>query len=810
NGNLAGLYRVEQGGLWYAMTQFEPVDARRAFPSFDEPAFKTPFKVSITAPAGLTVVSNGLETKKERTAEGWERHEFAETPPLPTYLIAMAVGPYDVVEGAAIPANGVRRAALPLRGIATKGKGPQLAYALNHIAPVVNALEGYFGTPYPFSKLDVMAAPDFESGAMENAGLITFREPLLLLSDTSGVSRKRDFLLVMSHELSHQWFGNLVTPQWWDDIWLNEAFASWMEAKIANQVDPSGDYLRGTQRAALRAMRIDGLSDVRRVREPVLRTEDIEDAFDFITYEKGAAVLAMFERYLGEAAFREGVRRHMERFARDSATADDFFQSLAQGAQRPEVVPAFKSFVDRPGVPIVGGEADCTDPLSGPQIIMRQARYAPLGSKITVGEPWIIPACVAGMSDRGRQETCVLLDRLEQNTPVPTCPKAVIPNVGGVGYYRLALNSENAEALLGMRGAMSPGEILSLTESLDAAYRSGTLDGATYLKGMRSAAASPLWDVAAFPAGYYTRYGAKGALETMVESVAPDARADFATIIRAMYAPRLQSAPVVQDDSTALLRKAAVQAVAIQGRDPALRQSLIESVLPVLGFPAPESGAAPLDEDLREAALIAAIQDRGKPVLDAVFIVLKNAADQSFRRDAIEALGEVQDRILIDQVLRSALSDTLSGAESYDLISVLMSNPAAQDLTWVWLKKNYSAFAQRTPEFRKAEAPSLMRRMCSTDAAADVDRFFQKNATNFKPSRRVVAMTVEEIQLCASLRRARSADLKSALAAAAAEINGASSSATVPPVIGQTTKPKPAAKPIADAQPTATENSATP
>ena len=795
NENLVGLYRVRQGDDWYAMTQFEPTDARRMFPSFDEPAFKTPFTISITAPAGQTVVSNAPEKSRETLASGLQRHVFEPTPPLPTYLIALAVGPYDVVDGPTIPASDVRRTAIPLRGIAVKGKGPQLAYALSRVAPVISALEGYFGTPYPFAKIDLVAAPSFSFGGMENAGLILFSEPLLLLDEQAGTSRKRDYLLTMAHELSHQWFGNLVTPRWWDDIWLNEAFASWMEVKIASQVDPAGDYSRDIQREGLRAMRLDGLADVRRVREPVTRTEESADAFDPITYQKGAAILAMFERYLGEDAFRAGVRRHMERFANDSATTDDFLSSLAQGANRPEIVPAFKSFIERQGVPVVSATPACADSVAGPQISMRQARYAPLGSRITVGEPWIVPACFANISPQGRRETCALLDRLQQSVQAPNCPTAILPNVGGQAYYRIGLNNESAALLLKMRGALSAGEMLALIDSIEAAFRAGSLDPAVYLDGMRAAAASPAWDVATYPAGLGARGGNPGPMEALVNGAAPEAREQLALLMRTMYAPRLESAMAGGDTSSAFLRKAAVEAVAVLGGDAELRKDLSSRVLPVLGFPAPEGGAAPLDEDLRQAALTVAIQDGGKPVLDAVFITLKTARDQSFRRDAIEAIGRTKDKTLIAQILREALNDTLSGVESYDLLRTLLANPYAQEPAWGWLKKNYSDFAQRSPEFAKAEAPWMARWFCSDEMADDVDRFFQKSS-GYGPSARVLAMSVESVRLCAAFKKARGSELRTALIAATSPADeGSVAKGAAAPMAGPPTTARPVSKP---------------
>jgi len=202
-----------------------------------------------------------------------------------------------------------------LRAIAAKGEGENLEFALNGTEPILTALEEYFGTPYPYEKLDLIAAPEYAFGAMENPGAIVYREYLLLLDENSPLSQKRAYDRVHSHELAHQWFGNLVTPVWWEDIWLNEAFATWMGNKAIDIAYPDANYDRVTLNASLGAMNIDTLSTTRKVREPLARSENVMDQFDGITYRKGGGVLSMFESYLGEEAFQKGVRLHMDRYA---------------------------------------------------------------------------------------------------------------------------------------------------------------------------------------------------------------------------------------------------------------------------------------------------------------------------------------------------------------------------------------------------------------------------------------------------------------------------------------------------------------
>uniref|UniRef100_A0A8J7VS16 Aminopeptidase N n=1 Tax=Coralloluteibacterium stylophorae TaxID=1776034 RepID=A0A8J7VS16_9GAMM len=485
-GQLQGAYKVRPDSNDYVVTQMEPLGARNAFPGFDEPSFKTPWDISLVVPQDQVAVANTRQVAEEDAGGGFKRLRFARTEALPSYLIAFAVGPWDVVDAPDLPPNAVREVPLPLRGIAAEGRGGELDYALAHTGAIVDALETYFDIPYPFDKLDILAAPDFWAGAMENAGLIVYRDSLLLLDEDSGTRQKQAYWGVHAHELAHQWFGNLVTMPWWNDLWLNEAFATWMGNKIVGQLQPGFHTDRGLLEGAYGAMAADSLASTRRIGEPVHDFTDVSAAFDGITYQKGGAVLAMFERFIGEDAFRQGVRDYLRAHARGNATAQDLIAAVAARSDDPaRVRAAFAGYIDQPGVPLLKAALDCDDP-AAPALQVEQSRFLPLGSRAQGGQQWGIPVCVR---TDGAGPTCQLVSEARARIALPggRCPAFVMPNAGANGYYRFDLAADDRAALAANFDRLDPREQRAFADSLDAAYQTGTLDTAGFL-----AAAAPL------------------------------------------------------------------------------------------------------------------------------------------------------------------------------------------------------------------------------------------------------------------------------------------------------------------------------
>ena len=398
--SLAGLYKVEEGGRSYAFTQFEAIDARRAFPCFDEPGFKVPMSLAVRAPKGMVAFANTPEMSRTDDA-ATTLFRFEATPPTSSYLLALAVGDLDVRE-----AKGAR---VPVRLIATKGQARLGTRALDETVRVLAELERWFGTPYPYAKLDIVAVPNFRAGAMENPGLVTFRDSLLLLDEGATVSSRFAQTTVIAHELAHQWFGDLVTMGWWNDIWLNEGFANWLETQITDIVRPEFEDYAHSVVEVRSVMERDTLASTRVVRQPVRTAADAEDAFDGITYVKGGAFLDMLQGWLGPEKFREGIRRYTSKFAWKNATSEDFLAVLDDGSGA--VPRVAKAFLEQPGVPVLTFDKTCG---KSPKVVVHQKADVPVGA-MPVTRTWTMPLCAG----EGKARVCQVIEGAETTVQGP-------------------------------------------------------------------------------------------------------------------------------------------------------------------------------------------------------------------------------------------------------------------------------------------------------------------------------------------------------------------------------------------------------
>jgi len=750
------LFRAERAGHAYVASQFQPIAARDAFPGFDEPGFKVPFDISLITPTGDVTITNTPERSAEELGDGFTRHDFETTRPLPTYLLAFAVGPYDLVDYGEIPPNEVRKRPLPLRGIAARGQGEKLMFALENTADILGALEEYFGTEYPFRKLDLIAMPTSFGGAMENAGAITYDEYLLLMDENSSLDQRRSYAAVHAHEMGHMWFGDLVTPEWWTDIWLNESFATWISYKVANQAWPEAEFDRQAMKGALGAMGEDSLAAARQIREPVTHNAAIGDAFDGITYQKGGGVLAMLERYTGGEAFREGIRLHMARHAEGVADAEDFIASVAEGSGQPEIEEAFLSYIEQAGVPLLEVSVNCEDGGS-PSLDVRQSRYAPLGSTIDgQASQWLVPMCVSYQSGDERKSECVMLRESQQTVPLETeeCPSMLHPNADGAGYYRFAMDETWWQGLIEGLSAMPANEALSTAESLDAAFRTGAVSAKTYVEGMSALINHDTWDVV--EAGIDNL---ESVADILTAEQLPAVEAAFGRLARPRY-EQLSG----ESGATAELLDARLQRfLLVVARDPELRAPVAEQAARRVGMDGePDPQAVPQSE--MQTVLSIGVQELGAPFFERLLEMFLASDDSTFRSNALGALARTEDPVLAARLQELMLAGELEGYEPLWILGRQMARVATTELTYLWLRENFEAVVQLVPEmFRGQFLAGLGSNFCSVERADEWAEFIESNADQLLGYERSLAQAVESANLCAALREAKAAELVAAI-----------------------------------------------
>lgn len=753
---LKGIYRVDVGEDRYAFTQFEATSARYAFPGFDEPRFKTPFSMSITARSEDRVVGNTLETEATDVGDGMTRHTFAETRPLPTYLVALAVGPLDIVEGTAIPANAVRSRPLPFRGIAARGRGAELRYAMEHTPAIVASLETYFGIEYPYDKLDILAVPDFASGAMENAGAITFREQLLLLSSTPPEEQVRGFTNVMAHELAHQWFGNLVTMPWWDDIWLNEAFATWMAFRTVADVAPDQHPELSAIASVHGAMFSDSLAAARRIRQPIESENDIRNAFDSITYQKGMGVLGMFEAWLGEDTFRDGIRHYLNAHRFGTARTEDLMASLSEVSHRDVATPFF-TFLDQPGVPVVRATIACGE--GGRVIDLVESRYRPLGSSAPDDGLWQIPVCIRYGEGRNVHDACTLMNGTSARIDVEgsACPTWVMPNANAAGYYRFSMGPAELTALFETGWShLTTAERLSVANNLRAAFSSGANSAAELIGAMDRIAADRERLVMMEPAPFFSML-----IDDYLEG---EARAALRSHVATLYAPawrRVGWSPRRREPGeNAVLRRDLLTVMVRIGREPTVRAEASERGLRFLGVGGdgalhPDAVAPDLVSPALWAALHPPTLEEGHAdaaVFDAMLAALGASGDAVLRQRLLRELGSVEDPALAARALALNEDPLLRVNEVLLPLFVQSETPEGRERAFAYATSRFEQVFSRVATTRAGYAPLAFSGFCDEDHRAAVEAFFLPRIEAMPGGPRNLAATLETITLCAARR----------------------------------------------------------
>ncbi len=754
NESLEGLYQVRDGGLNYAFTQFQAIAARSVFPGFDEPRFKVPFDISLTVHNHHVAISNTPEksvTYLTGERHGMKRVEFETSKPLPTYLVAFAVGEFDVVEWQDLPTTAVRATRIPLRGIATRGKGDQLAYALKHTQPILESLEAYFDTPYPYQKLDILAVPDFQAGAMENAGAITYREQLLLLDEHSPLRQRRSYMAIHAHELAHQWFGNLVTPHWWDDIWLNEAFATWLSYTVLHPVYPEQKFKHNILSRSLRAMSNDKLISARQIRQPIMSNHDISSAFDGITYSKGAGVLEMMNAYVSPEKFRMGIQLFMQRHAFKTATADDFIQAISEkaGAARSAVIAEmFNSFLEQPGIPYLTINHSCQQ--GSNQISIKQSRYLPLGSAGSSSSAWRLPSCLHYAINAQKHSHCVMLEahneRQEFTLPGNGCASHVMPNANGSGYYRYALNQAGWSQLYDHLDQLPTLDVMSLNDSFLASLEAGQIDFSALVALAPKLISSDATDIATAPMNpisFMRKHVAKNTLEKQKIS-------DLAS--RLYLDKMLELGYVTQADDgvdRTKLRRAVINFMVATGQHPPSRQRMIEMAKAYTGFDTDRQiHEESADPNLIAIALVVASRDLGEAFAEHLEKLFNDASDGTVRQRLLQALASNRNPAFGQKIRAWILSDRLRDNEIFTIIYRHMSEEKFSADMWLWVQHHIDALLKRMPQSSQGNVVYVGYSFCSEKKKQQFTDFFQPRIDSLGGGPRALAQVSERIDLC--------------------------------------------------------------
>lgn len=734
---LAGIYRVEDEGKRYVFTQFEPSDARKMFPCFDDPIYKVPFDATITVPKGNLAFFNTPE--KSRTAMGDKTQFVFETSKrMPTYLVALAIGPLAVVKGPEDP--------VPIRVITKHGSEKLAAPALRIASEHLEILSEYFGSPYPYAKLDLVAVPNFGAGAMENAGLVSFREELLLFDEaTASAKTKRDVAMTIAHELAHHWFGNLVTMKWWDDLWLNEGFATYMESAVVDRWRP--DMRANLELLSLTGwvMGVDALSSARAVRNPVENTYQAMEAFDGITYVKGAAFVRMLESWLGEEAFKAGLKAYMSQHAWGNASADDLFGAFSRASGK-KVTDVATTFLDKPGVPLVRAELICD--AAAPKVKLSQTRYSGTGQP---GEgAWRIPVCVehARRRDKASGRDCTVLSEptMELTLTATKCPHWVLPNAGYAGYYRFALPSAQLDAL-----AVE-------TRSRDALHNIGFLTNLWALVQSGDVPAVTALDILIAYKGESRREVVEEIIAVLehVERalVEPSARAGFERYASALLLPlgkKLgweRNARDTEDDR--LLRRAVLSALSRLTDDPWMAREAKARAMAFL------NDHKSVSEDTAAIALEHAAR-RGDVTFEQLEARLKSAEEPAVRIATIEALASLSDAVSFNKTLDLLLKGGIRAQDGVYVARAAAKSAATRKMLVAWLGDHLAEVAKLMPGFGVARMLSTVRHICDEPARDDASKKLGAAIEQMRRSGRRLDESLEAASLCIDLRRRQAA-----------------------------------------------------
>ena len=709
NDQLRGFYRstfTDDDGVEHtiATTQFESTNARRAFPCFDEPAFKASFGVTLVVPEGEFVVSNGPTISETDLGDGRKRVVFEDTMVMSTYLVAFIVGPFEATDP--VDVGGV-----PLRIVHPIGKGHLTGYALEAGAFALKFFTNYYGIPYPGQKLDMVAVPDFAFGAMENLGCITYREVLLLVdksrSTESELLRVAD---VIAHEIAHMWFGDLVTMEWWNGIWLNEAFATFMATMSSDNFN--SEWGRWNQFSLERSMAfdVDSLANTRPIEIEVNSPVDAEGMFDLLTYEKGGSVLRMLEQFLGEEEFRDGISYYLNKHKYKNTETGDLWDAIEHVTQQP-ARRIMDSWIFQRGYPLVSASIS----EDGSTITLEQDRFLYTEGEEADTTIWSVPVVMKVGSDSSVSEIRYLLEEKSAVVKLDSPADWAVVNAGGNGFFRTRYSSALLKALSGsMFENLTPIERFGLVDDTWSSVLADRTSASDFLDFARSFQVETDLDV------WTALSGCLSGLDKLVEG---DVREQFRAVLRELMQPaldRLGWEPRDSDSSRDLeLRGRLIPMLAILGDDALAQKNargLHDSYLRDAGSVEPNIAAA----------ATGVVASKGGPAEYEVFLAKHNdpATPQEERRYQ-SALAGFPDEAEMKRTLDMTLSGAVRTQDAPYLLAVCLRNREQGYLAWQFIKDNWDRINEAFPVNSIVRMLSGITSLSKSEHADNVLTFFE-------------------------------------------------------------------------------------
>jgi len=729
NRHMRGLYEAHAAGEIYAFTQFEATDARRMFPCFDEPGMKARFQLSVTVPADLVALSN-MPLLEERLEGEMKTLRFDETPVMSTYLLALAVARLEKKE---IEVEGARVAVWTLPG--QMGLGD---FALKVTAGVLPLLNDYFALPCPTPKLDLVSVPDFAMGAMENWGAIFFRDSRLLLDEAhASTTTQRAVANVITHEIVHQWFGNLVTMAWWDDLWLNESFATWLACKIVDQWRPEWQSWLGFQEEKAVPLALDALYSTRPIRAAVTSPAQIEEMFDVLTYEKGAACLRMIEQFVGETPFREGIRRYMKRYQYQNAEACALWAELSAASDRP-ISEIAEDWFTRPGFPMVAIDSEGE---GFNHIVLSQSRFFANADHGPSDEtPWSIPLSLRYRDAEGTHSYSTLLKASVTRLSLPATGRVqwVYGNAGESGFFRNTYGAPLGAALQEV-----------LRTELDAAERSGYLGHLWALTYRGDLPIASFMDTIGRLKGDDTRVVVTALcayLEILSHQLLPSSeRSRFASFVRGLLNPIWKTVlwdPLPgEDDDRRWLRADLLWTLGTVGQDDDILSELPRRQTRY------QAKADSLDPTLLTAFIRLCAHSDGGTRFDFYLGKFERSVSPEERDRYLIALADFSKPALARKFLAYTLTEAVRPQDVWKPMRSLLSHPAVQGEAWTYLKANWLAFKTKGGSIGAQRMIQATRSLWRSDWHDEVKAFFSLPENRVPSAERAFAQTLEFIQL---------------------------------------------------------------